>query len=469
LIEYNTAFFPSFLNMSLVALCAVPKKISLVVSSVLLLVLQGGISAADAQTWARSYGGSGDEFVFRGVVAGSDGGYLIAGLTNSSGAGKNDVWIIKLDDDGSIAWQKTFGGVRNEEPRSVQATSDGGYVVAGPTNSFGAGANDMWVLKLDAAGDIQWEKTYGGPKADVAHAIQQTSDGGYIVAGFTMSFGAGSRDYFVVKLDSDGAVEWQRSYGGAKDDVIRFVKQVSDGGYIVAGFTHSFGTSGDIMLIKLDPVGNVEWQKRYGGAAFEEVSTILEVSGGYIVMEQSRSFSKSTNGWVFKIDTDGNIIWQKTVGGGNFDELSAAQLTPDGGFIVAGETRSFGIVREDFWVLKFDSDGGVEWQMRYGGPLVDEAESIALTDDGGSIVVGHTRSFGSGIRDIWSVKLDSNGGLGGCAPEVSVQPTTASVKNSNAIPVDLQVTETNTGATSKESNATVLDTFTTVGTQCPPS
>ena len=162
-------------------------------------------------------------------------------------------------------------------------------------------------------------------------------------------------------------------------------------------------------------------------------------------------------------------LYAAIVLGGNFDELSAAQLTPDGGFIVAGETRSFGIIREDFWVLKFDSDGGVEWQMRYGGPLVDEAESIALTDDGGSIVVGHTRSFGSGIRDIWSVKLDSNGGLGGCAPEVSVQPTTASVKNSNAIPVDLQVTETNTGATSKESNATVLDTFTTVGTQCPPS
>jgi hypothetical protein len=112
--------------------------------------------------------------------------------------------------------KKTLGGVRNEEPRSLQATSDGGYVVAGPTNSFGAGANDMWVLKLDTGGDIQWEKTYGGPRPDVAHAIQQTSDGGYIVAGFTMSFGAGSRDYFVVKLDSDGGIEWQRSYGAPK-------------------------------------------------------------------------------------------------------------------------------------------------------------------------------------------------------------------------------------------------------------
>lgn len=134
-------------NTSLVALRAMPlKKMSSVVSLSLLVVLpvlQTGISAADAQTWARSYGGSGDEFVFRGVVPGSDGGYLIAGLTNSSGAGKNDVWIIKLDDDGSISWQKTFGGIRNEEPRSLQATSDGGYVVAGRTNSFGGGANDM--------------------------------------------------------------------------------------------------------------------------------------------------------------------------------------------------------------------------------------------------------------------------------------------------------------------------------------
>jgi predicted secreted protein len=402
-------------------------------------------------------------------VPGSDGGYLIAGLTNSSGAGKNDVWIIKLDDDGSIAWQKTFGGIRNEEPRSLQPTSDGGYVVAGPTNSFGAGANDMWVLKLDSGGDIQWEKTYGGPRADVAHAIQQTSDGGYVVAGFTMSFGAGSRDFFVVKLDSEGGIEWQRSYGGAKDDVIRFVKQVSDGGYLVAGFTHSFGTSGDIMLIKLDSLGDVEWQKRYGGAKFEEPSTILEVPGGYVIMEQSGSFSKSTNGWVFKIDTDGNIVWQKTVGGGNFDELSSAQLTADGGFIAAGETRSFGIRNEDYWTVKFNSTGGVEWQMRYGGTLVDEAESIALTEDGGSIVVGHTRSFGAGIRDIWSIKLDSTGGLAGCSSDVSVQPTTAPVKSSSAVPVDVQVAESDTGATSSNSAATVLDTLATVETQCPPA
>ncbi len=443
----------------------IPSTTALILMLSVFPFVQAGVSA-DAQTWARSYGGSGDEFVFRGIVSGSDGGYVIAGLTNSSGAGKNDVWIIKLDDDGGISWQKIFGGIRNEEPRSIQQTSDGGYVVAGPTNSFGAGANDMWVLKLDAGGDIQWEKTYGGTKADVAHAIQQTSDGGYVVAGFTMSFGAGSRDYFVVKLDSEGGIEWQTSYGGAKDDVIRFIKQVSDGGYLAAGFTHSFGTSGDIMLIKLDSLGNVEWQKRYGGATFEEPSTILEVPGGYIIMEQSASFSKSTNGWVFKIDTDGDIIWQKTVGGGNFDELSAAQLTGDGGFIVAGETRSFGIIKEDFWVLKFNSAGGVEWQMRYGGSQVDEAESIALTDDGGSIVMGHTRSFGEGIRDIWSIKLDSSGGLAGCSQDVSVQPTTAPIKDSNAIPVDTGAIENNTGATTKDSSATVMDTFLTVGTQC---
>ncbi len=157
------------------------------------------------------------------------------------------------------------------------------------------------------------------------------------------------------------------------------------------------------------------------------------------------------------------------MGGGNFDELSSAQLTADGGFIVAGETRSFGIINEDFWVVKFNSTGGVEWQMRYGGTLVDEAESIALTDDEGSIVVGHTRSFGAGIRDIWSIKLDSSGGLAGCSPDVNVQPTTAPVKDSNAVPVDVKVVESDTGATTRTSASTVLDTFATVETQCPPS
>ncbi len=421
---------------------------------------------AGGETWAKSYGGGEDENVFRSVVVAPDGGYLIAGVTNSSGAGRNDVWLIKLDGSGAVEWQRTYGGIKNEEPRSIQQTTDGGYVLAGPTNSFGTGSNDIWVIKLDDEGLIEWEKTYGGTKADVAHAIQQTADGGYVVAGFTMSFGAGGRDYFVIKLNSTGGLQWQKSYGGSEHDVIRFIKQVSDGGYLAAGFTHSFGQRGDIMVLKLDSAGNLEWEKRYGGAKFEEPSTILEVSDGYIILEQTGSFSGSTNGWVFKIDFDGEIIWQKMVGGGSFDELSAAQLTADGGFIAAGETKSFGLSAEDFWVVKFNSGGTVDWQKRYGGSRVEEAEAIALTADGGSIVVGITKSFGAGMRDIWSVKLDSSGGLSGCSSSVSVQPTNGPVTSTTAEAVDTNVKVLNTSAKVKNSAAIVEDTDADVGTQC---
>lgn len=431
-----------------------------------LIPLTSSYELANAATWAKSYGGVQDENVFRSVVALSDGGHVIAGVTNSTGAGMNDIWIIRLNSSGNILWQKTYGGARNEETRSIQQTADGGFVVTGPTNSFGSGANDIWVIKLNSAGAVQWQKTYGGSLADVSHAIQQTVDGGYVVAGFTKSFGTGLQDYFVIKLNATGGIVWQKAFGGAGNDVIRFVKQVSDGGYLAAGFTHSFGTKGDIMLVKMDANGNMEWDMHYGGAKFEEPSTILEVADGYIVLEQSNSFSGNTDGWLFKVDTDGQIVWQKRVGGGSFDELSAAQQTPDGGFIAAGETKSFGIPAEDFWVVKFDSSGGIAWQKRYGGSNVEEAESIALTPDGGYVVVGTTRSFSEGLRDIWTIKLDSSGALSGCGPGVTVQSTTASTFATNSASTDAGAVATNAAAKVKNSVAQIINTNANVSTQC---
>jgi hypothetical protein len=424
--------------------------------------------SAQADTWAGSYGSSEEENVFRGVVALEDGGYVIAGVTNDTGAGANDIWIFKLDSTGAIEWQNTYGGARNEEPRSIQQTTDGGFVVTGPTNSFGSGANDVWVIKLDSDGGIEWEKTYGGSRADVSHAIEQTDDGGYIVAGHTKSFGSGGQDHFVFKLSPLGAIEWQKAYGGPGNDVIRFVKQVSDGGYVAAGFTHSFGTRGDIMVIKLDSDGNMEWDRRFGGNKFEEPSTILEVSDGYIVLEQSGSFSGSTDGWIFKVELDGDIDWQKRVGGGGFDELSSAQATTDGGFIVAGETLSFGASMEDFWVVKFDSDANIEWEKRYGGSKIEEAESIAVAADGGYIVAGITKTFGSGLRDIWLVKIDSAGNLDGCSSAVKVASTNASVAGTNSASTNTPAAEKNTNAKVKNSSADVQETDADVSIQCSP-
>jgi uncharacterized delta-60 repeat protein len=421
---------------------------------------------AHAITWAGSYGSSEEENVFRSVVALADGSYIVAGVTNHTGAGANDIWIFHVNSTGGIDWQKTYGGARNEEPRSIQQTKDGGFIVTGPTNSFGSGANDVWVLKLENDGDIEWEKTYGGTKADVSHAIEQTFDGGYIVAGHTKSFGSGGQDHFVFKLNSTGGIEWQKAYGGSGNDVLRFVKQVSDGGYVAAGFTHSFGTRGDIMVIKLDSDGNMEWDRRFGGNKFEEPSTILEVADGYIILEQTASFSGSTDGWIFKVGLAGEIDWQKRIGGKGFDELSSAQPTLDGGFIVAGETRSFGISAEDFWVLKFDSDANIEWEKRYGGSKIEEAESVAIAADGGYIVAGITKTFSSGLRDIWLVKLDSAGNIDGCGSGVNVRSTNASVDNTGSGSIDTSAAEKNTSAKVKDSMATVQNTDADVSIQC---
>ncbi len=425
-------------------------------------------AAFSVLTWAKTFGGSAQDDVFRSIAPASAGGYLIAGDTKSFGAGENDVWIIRIAEDGTVESQKTLGGNGGDSARAVKSTADGGHIVAGFSYSFAPSSGDFWLIKLDSNGDTEWEKTYGGTNTDLAHAVDQTSDGGYIIGGFTRSFGAANKDYFVVKVDASGNIEWQERFGGSDEDVIRYVKQASDGGYLVAGFTKSFGQNGDIWLLKLDAGGNILWQKTYGGSKFEEPSTILEVSDGYIILEQSASFSSSTDAWAFKIDTDGNILWQKTYGGTTFDELSTAVFTPDGGFIAAGETRSFGAVNEDFWVVKFDASANIEWEKRYGGSAVDEAESLALTTDGGAVIVGTTSSFGAQLLDVWAIRIDSSGNIVGCTSEVTAAGTSTSstVGDSSAAPSNTGVEAATTTASVQETVATSEVTDATIRTQC---
>jgi hypothetical protein len=208
-------------------------------------------------TWAKTYGG-GDFDGADSIQQTTDGGYIVAGKTGSFGAGDGDIWVLKLNASGDVVWQKTYGGGGWDEAFSIQQTTDGGYIVAGTTGSFGAGGDDGWVLKLNASGDVVWQKTYGGKEWDEASSIQQTTDGGYIVAGTTGSFGAGGYDFWVLKLNASGDVVWQKTYGGGDHDEATSIQQTSDGGYIVAGWTKSFGAGGsDFWVLKLDASGDV--------------------------------------------------------------------------------------------------------------------------------------------------------------------------------------------------------------------
>jgi hypothetical protein len=208
-----------------------------------------------------------------------------------------------------VRFARTYGGTNYDFASSVQQTSDGGYIMAGYTESFGAGNNDIFLINTDANGDVQWAKTYGGTGEDRVFSVQQTSDGGYIVAGWTRSFGAGGDDIILIKTDANGNIIWARTYGGTNDDRASSVQQTSDGGYIVAGWTRSFGSGGDILLIKMD--------------------------------------------------ANGNVIWAKTFGGTDHDYAHSVQQTSDGGYIVAGLTRSFGAGNYDFFLIKTDANGDI--------------------------------------------------------------------------------------------------------------
>jgi TolB-like protein len=375
--------------------------------------------------FARTYGGTSWDLAYS-VQQTSDGGYIMTGGTTSFGAGSGDILLIKTDAFGNVQWAKTYGGTHSEWVESVQQTSDGGYIVAGGTRSFGAGGLDIFLIKTDANGNIIWAKTYGGTNDDFTFSVQQTSDGGYIVAGFAESFGAGGGDIFLIKTDANGNIIWAKTYGGAGDDRAFSVQQTSDGGYIVAGWTESFGAGiRDILLIKTDAFGNVQWAKTYGGTGDDYALSVLQTSdGGYILAGYTRSFGA---GWgdvfLVKTDANGNVQWAKTYGGTWWEQARSVQRTSDGGYILAGTTTSFGAGGNDILLIKTDAFGNVHWAKTYGGLGDEGASSFQQTSDGGYIVTGLTHSFGAGNWDIFLVKTDANGEIGSCGIVRNVTPT----------------------------------------------
>jgi TolB-like protein len=281
-----------------------------------------------------------------------------------------DIFLIKTDANGNIIWAKTYGGTDDDWARSVQQTSDGGYIVAGYTESFGAGSINVFLIKTDANGNIIWAKTYGGMHGDIAYSVQQTSDGGYIVAGYTAPWGL-CCDVFLIKTDVNGNLQWAKTYSATYDDEAYYVQQTSDGGYVVAGSTGPIGGSKDVLIIKTDANGNITWAKIYEGT----------------------------------------------------DRTSFVQQTSDGGYILAGGTSFFGAGWYDIFLIKTDANGNIIWAKTYGGTDWDDAYSVQQTSDGGYIVAGGTWSFGAGSGDIFLIKTDANGNIGSCSIVQNVSPT----------------------------------------------
>jgi hypothetical protein len=376
--------------------------------ALLLVGLGVGKSVAQAPSWewVKTFGGSGNDEGYS-VQQTSDGGFILVGTTRSFGAGGPDVWLIKTDAEGNKLWEKTFGGIRDDRGHSVQQTSDGGFIVVGDTGSFGAGWGDVWLIKTDANGNKLWDRTFGGSFADWGSSVQQTSDGGFIIVGNTGSFGAGWGDVWLIKTDADGNKLWDRTFGGSGSDFGRSVQQTSDGGFIIVGYTESFGAGGpDVWLIKTDANGNKLWDRTFGGSENDLGYSVQQTSdGGFILVGATTSFGAGwADVWLIKTDANGNKQWDRTFGGSSLDSGSSVQQTSDGGFILVGYTGSFGAGWADVWLIKTDADGNKQWDRTFGGSSWDWGFSVQQTRDGGFIIVGSTESFGAGDYDVLLIK-----------------------------------------------------------------
>jgi hypothetical protein len=376
--------------------------------ALLLVGLGVGKSVAQAPNdwweWFKTFGGSEDDSG-SSVQQTSDGGFILVGTTTSFGAGGFDVWLIKTDADGNKLWEKTFGGIRDDRGHSVQQTSDGGFILLGWTESFDAREADVWLIKTDASGNIEWDRTFGGSDRDKGSSVQQTSDGGFILVGYTESFGAGWADVWLIKTDADGNKLWEKTFGGSGLDSGSSVQQTSDGGFIIVGYTTSFGAGGfDVWLIKTDADGNKLWEKTFGGSRRDWGSSVQQTSdGGFIIVGYTTSFGAG-DVWLIKTDANGNKQWDRTFGGSDWDEGWSVQQTSDGGFIIVGWTWSFGAGGPDVWLIKTDANGNKQWDRTFGGSDWDWGFSVQQTSDGGFIIVGSTESFGAGEGDVLLIK-----------------------------------------------------------------
>ena len=368
--------------------------------------------------WSQTYGENMSDCA-NSVVQTLDGGYALAGYQAIEGA-LNDILLAKVDHEGNLEWRRLYGGSGMDSGFSVVQASDGGYALAGYTGSYGAGSTDAWLAKIDATGSLVWNRTYGGVNDDYCSAMTQTSDGGYALAGHSWSFGGGSYAAWLIKTDSTGVMQWNRTYGGAKSDYARAVIQTSEGGYVIAGETNSFGvgtpSKSNSYLIKTDSAGNMQWNKTYGGTATDYAYSVIEAStGGYMLVGSTYSFGVGAptypNAFLVKTDATGDLMWNKTFGGAATEYAYSIIETSDGGYAFAGGSSSYGAGQRDMWLVKTDCNGNIQWSKLSGGSNDEQALSLIEANEGGFALAGWTNSFGAGASDAWLVKTFAEMGL----------------------------------------------------------
>lgn len=389
-----------------------PLKICIFTIIVYFLFAATAQGQAPDTLWTRTFGGSEDDGG-RSVIQTSDGGYIITGFTGSIGAGSYDVWLIKTDDSGNLEWEKTFGGSSSDVGHAVQQTDDGGFIICGYTYS-GAGHFDVWLIKTDENGNLEWEKTFGGPYWDQGNSVQQTSDGGYIITGHISVEDGWDRKVYLVKTDDTGNLEWESIFGDYFGQVGYSVKQTADGGYIIAGDKGDmFSGICYLWLIKIDDSGNMEWDVTFGNGVNQAGgrSVIQTSEGGYVIAGMIDTYPPPYDwwfdAWLLKTDESGNLEWETKFGDEESDDYGMSmQQTFDGGYIIAGHAANYLTEYKDFYLVKTDDSGNMEWETTYDGSDEEKGCSVQQTSDGGFIIVGTTEVFLTDIRDVLLIKIE---------------------------------------------------------------
>jgi hypothetical protein len=356
------------------------------------------------EEWNKTYGGNRYDYGHSGRQT-SDGGYILTGNTWSYGAGGSDVWLIKTDANGNEIWNRTFGGTSNEWSYSCQQTSDGGYIITGKTYSYDAGLGDFWLIKTDANGNETWNRTFGGTNSECAFSVQQTTDSGYIITGYTMSYGAGEVDIWIIKTDANGNEQWNKTFGGTKDDWGRSGEQTTDGGYIITGWASSYVKGGsNVWLIKTDANGNETWNKTIdsNGRGDRAHSGQQTTDGGYIITGVTWPYGTGgSNVWLIKTDANGNEQWNRKFGGSKDDWGYSGRQTTDGGYIITGMLRSWVPGYGAGWLIKTDANGNETWNKTLDGC----GFSVQQTMDSGYILTGYAYPYGADAPDVWLLKV----------------------------------------------------------------
>ncbi|MEM6833616.1 MAG: hypothetical protein AAF562_08345 [Pseudomonadota bacterium] len=359
--------------------------------------------------WERTFGGADWDSAYD-VITTADGGFLVAGQTASKGAGKADVWVIKLDNSGKLLWDRAFGGNRRDGANGIAATADGGFLIVGHTWSKGAGEADIWAIKIDSTGNLLWDQTFGGAGREYASRVITASDGGFAILGSTRSTGAGGDDVWVIRTDSKGNKIWDRTFGTNFSDTALGITKTVDKGFLIAGnFPPDGSLISNVKMIKIDGTGKSQWETKLAFRDFADQFAYDVSAGkdsGFLVSGWTTLLNKAFRHlWVVKLDQSGNQIWNRAYDRNGNSNGQGVLTTSDGGIFVAADITHRDSREGNVRILKLDRSGNPLWNRTFGGSADDRVRRMISTPDGGLLFTGWTESKGAGKTDMWVIKL----------------------------------------------------------------